>query len=193
MTCEPAENRGVTALTTLPSADASADAVRERRRLAQLMDRLLGAVAILALRTQTTMWSVVGAHLWPLRDALADQQQQLDARVDGIAARMRELGAFPGGAFDGWQELSTVTDLVDEVAGSSAVRHALHELVSDHEHAAGAARAARDAVAAAGDAPTAELLAAIEHDLERMRWTLRSMAATLFNTSRSVVDLERVA
>lgn len=195
MTSEPLDTHGRTVSVAPPcAADASSMPERDRRRLGQLMDRLLGSVAILALRTQTTMWSVVGPELWPLRDVLADQQQQLDGRVDAIAARMRDLGAFPGGTFDGWQELAAVADQADGAAsGSGALRSALHELVHDHDHAERTARAARDVVAASGDQRTAELLDAIEHDLSRMRWTLRSMAATLFATSRSMVDVEQVA
>jgi DNA-binding ferritin-like protein len=161
--------------------------------VARLLDRVLGSIASLTLRTQTTLWSVVDADLWPLRDVLADQQAQLDRRVDLVAGHMRSLGAFPGGAFDGWQELVAIGDAIaDERPGGAAARRAVHELVEEHDRTAALVRAACEAVRDA-QPDTAELLTAMEHDLSRMRWTLRSMAAALFAAARGSAQLDRVA
>lgn len=161
--------------------------------VARLLDRVLGSVAGLTLRTQATLWSVVDADLGPLRDLLADQQAQVDRSVDLVAGHMRSLGAFPGGAFDVWQELVAIGDAItDGHLNGAAARVVVDELIEEHDRAAVLIRAAGDAVSD-GHPRAAELLTATEHDLSRMRWALCTMAAALVVASCESAPLDRVA
>lgn len=161
----------------------AAFAVADARRVALLLDRVLSALALLALRTRTSRWSIVAPELWALRDALDDHHARLDVDVDALAERMCALGAFPGGASDGWHELAASGDLA--LDGSSTAEDAIEDLISDADHAAKlVACAASSAPEDAAD--LAVLLGRIEQDVLCMRWSLRSLADALLAPAEGV-------
>ena len=131
---------------------------------------------------------MVEPELWALRDALDDRHAHLDADVDAIADRMRAVGVFPGGAVDSWQELAASGDASTDAASMVDV---LDELIAEDDRALRLLRAAQDRIGAEDD-ETVFLLARVEHDLRRLRWSLRTLCDALFTAPHELV-LEQVA
>lgn len=171
-----------------PGAGPSVAGGREPHRIGQLLDRVLSRLALLALRTRLAHWSVVEPELWALRDALDDRHAHLDADVDAIADRMRALGVFPGGAVDSWQELAASADASTDGASMLDV---LDELVGEDDRTLRLLRAAQERIGGDDD-ESLFLLARVEHDLRRLRWSLRTLCDALFTAPHELV-LEQVA
>lgn len=177
-----------TSLAPTSLAPTGAPPIADVRRIGHVLDRALSRMALLALRTRLARWSVVEPELWGLRDVLDDRHAQLDADVDAIADRMRQLGVFPGGAVDSWQELVASAD---GAAYDASTVDLLEELVAEDDRTLRALRAAQARIPA-DDAITSALLARLEHDLATMRWSLRTLCDAMFSTPHAIV-LEQVA
>lgn len=168
---------------SVPAAGPSVVGARDGRRIGQLLDRVLSRLALLALRTRVAHWSVVEPELWALRDALDDRHAHLDADVDAIADRMRVLGVFPGGAVDSWQELAASADVSTDGASIADV---LDELVGEDDRTLRVLRSAQERIGSDDD-ETLFLLARVEHDLRRLRWSLRTLSDALFTSPHELM------
>jgi DNA-binding ferritin-like protein len=171
--------------TTAAPGGAAVVAPSDATRLGAVLDRVLSALALLALRARTARWSVVEPELWALRDVLDDHEVRLEHHVDELAERMRRLGAFPGGASDAWGDL--VAASATSLDTGSAAEEVVDEVIADEDQALVVLGDAIERARADGGA-TGSMLEAIERDVLAMRWSLRSLADALFAPAELVLE-----
>lgn len=130
---------------------------------------------ILATKTKRASWIVEGPDFYSAQKFFQEQYIQLEANVNQIALRIRELGHYPPATLKNFLDL---THLTEDDRGRNDSSSYIKSLLADHEsiilrlreHLLGAEKIA-------GDAGTEDILVKLIAVHENMVWMLRSHLA----------------
>jgi starvation-inducible DNA-binding protein len=142
-----------------------------RGEIAQALGRLLADTYTLYLKTHNFHWNVVGPHFAQLHTLFEQQYTELSAAVDGVAERIRALGAKAPGSYKEFSQLSKVAD----EPGSPGWQDMIRQLMQDNVTAA---RTAQDVVRTAeehDDVSTADIATQRVTVHEKAAWMLESL------------------
>ena len=143
----------------------------QRLEIAAGLSKLLADSYTLYLKTHKYHWNVTGPMFQTLHLMFETQYTELALAVDLIAERIRALGAPAPGSYREFAALSSIPE--DEDAPNAT--EMIHRLVEGQEAVARTARSLFDAVDAARDEPTADLLTQRLQVHEKTAWMLRSL------------------
>jgi starvation-inducible DNA-binding protein len=141
--------------------------------VAQALARVLADTHVLAVQTQNFHWNVGGARFHDLHIFFEKLYGELAGAIDGIAERMRAIGAYAPGSLRDYARLTAVEE-ADRALPADAM---LRAQVAGHEAAAGGCRRALGAAQAAGDEVTADLMIERLAAHDKALWMLRSLLA----------------
>ena len=145
----------------------------QRREIAAGLSRLLADSYTLYLKTHNFHWNVTGPMFSTLHVLFEQHYTELALAVDEIAERIRALGFPAPGSYAQFSELSCIA----EETGVPSATEMVRQLVSGQEAVARTARSIFDAVDAARDEPSADLLTQRMQVHEKNAWTLRMILA----------------
>lgn len=82
--------------------------IPESSRVASIdaLSACLADTYTLYLETQMFHWNVTGMVFKPLHELFEEQYRELSGAVDGVAERIRTLGAFAPGSFKEFERLA---------------------------------------------------------------------------------------
>jgi starvation-inducible DNA-binding protein len=146
----------------------------DRAQIVDGLARLLADTYTLYLKTHQYHWNVTGPMFATLHLMFETQYIELAEAVDGIAERIRSLGALAPGSYRAFASLSSIDD--DEEGQPDAMAM-IARLVEGQEAVARTARSVFPAVEAAHDEATADLLTQRLQVHEKTAWMLRSLLA----------------
>jgi starvation-inducible DNA-binding protein len=143
-----------------------------RKSIVTTLSTLLADEVVLSIRTRNYHWNVEGLHFNDLHKVFGAQYEEIDAIVDEVAERIRQLGH------------KTPATLGEFLKHTSLKENPLHpgakEMVSfllfDHESIVRELRTSIDAVAKLNDQGTADFLTGLLEQHEKMAWMLRATA-----------------
>lgn len=143
----------------------------DRNSIAEGLSRLLADSYTLYLKTHNYHWNVTGPMFNTLHLMFEQQYTELATAVDEIAERIRALGVAAPGSYKAYAALTSIS----EDDGIPAAQEMIRNLVAGQETVVRTARSIFDAVDAAHDEPTADLLTQRMQIHEKNAWMLRSM------------------
>jgi starvation-inducible DNA-binding protein len=139
-----------------------------RAEVRRLLTAVLADYQLLAIRTRTYGWNVVGPQFPFLQPFFLEQYRELDGLSDGVAERLRALG----GVVPPLSELLRQARLAERPTGQPAARDMVAELLADHEALLG--WLGQDQPACGPDRVTDDLLAGLAAVHERLARRLRA-------------------
>lgn len=143
-----------------------------RARVVTVLEALLADEHVLYLKLRNAHWNVTGPHFKPLHDLFEAQYNELEALIDAVAERIRQLGSPAIGTYAGYLQRTRLQELAGFDGGAEEY---LRNLLKDHETLV---RQLRTDVALVdnelGDAGTADLLTGWMQAHEKMAWFLRA-------------------
>lgn len=142
-----------------------------RKAVTTTLNRVLANEAVLQTKTRKAHWDIVGPQFYSLHKLWDDQYERLNARIDELAERIRQLGGFPVATMAGWLEHAT---LVESPGNVMSPTEAVAKLLTDHELVIRTLRTFIDKSDEASDVGTADLLTRLIQDHEQMAWMLRA-------------------
>jgi starvation-inducible DNA-binding protein len=145
----------------------------DRVTIAEGLARLLADSYTLYLKTHNYHWNVTGPMFNTLHLMFEQQYTELATAVDEIAERIRALGVPAPGSYSAYSALTTISEDDSVPAAEDMIRN----LVEGQEAVVRTARSIFQAVDAAHDEPTADLLTQRMQTHEKNAWMLRSMLA----------------
>lgn len=156
-------------LTIQPSIGLDAHA---RQSVVVMLNTTLADESILIAKTRSAFWHLKGADRISLQPILEEQTQQLNGLAYEIAERVRILGGFVVGSFEGVLHQTRLAEQPERVPD-------LMRLLADHEAFIRFLREdARKSFEAFEDHGTFALLTHVLRTQEKMAWMLRSCLQT---------------
>ncbi|MBK8069066.1 MAG: DNA starvation/stationary phase protection protein [Rhodanobacteraceae bacterium] len=146
-------------------------AAGDRKKIAQGLSALLADSYTLYLMTHNFHWNVTGPQFNSLHNMFMAQYTEQWNALDQIAERIRALGHPAPGTYKEFVKLASIKEVEGVPKANDMVRH----LIAGHETTARTARSLFDAVNAANDQPTADLLTQRLEVHEKTAWMLRSL------------------
>ena len=146
-------------------------AAGDRKKIAQGLSALLADSYTLYLMTHNFHWNVTGPQFNSLHNMFMTQYTEQWNALDQIAERIRALGFPAPGTYKEFVALASIKEVEGVPKANDMVRH----LIAGHETTARTARSLFDAVNAANDQPTADLLTQRLEVHEKTAWMLRSL------------------
>ena len=146
------------------------------RNLSVVLNALLADMFALYLKTRNFQWHMSGPHFRDYQALLDEHATQLCAVTDGIAERVRKIGARTIRSIG---EVSRLQRLPDNEADYVAPPDMLAELCDDNQQLSAYLREAHDVCEEHGDVASASLIETWIDEAERRIWQL-------FELSRSV-------
>jgi starvation-inducible DNA-binding protein len=144
---------------------------KDRKSIAQGLNRLLADSYTLYLMTHNFHWNVKGPMFNTLHLMFEGQYNELALAVDTIAERIRALGYPAPGTYSEFVALSSIKEVKGQPKAEDMIRH----LVNGQESVVKTARSLFPVVEAASDEPTADLLTQRMQLHEKTAWMLRSL------------------
>ena len=144
---------------------------KDRKNIAQGLNRLLADSYTLYLMTHNFHWNVKGPMFNTLHLMFEGQYNELALAVDTIAERIRALGYPAPGTYSEFVNLSSIKEVKGQPKAEDMIRH----LVAGQEAVTRTARSLFPIVEAASDEPTADLLTQRMQLHEKTAWMLRSL------------------
>lgn len=144
---------------------------KDRKAIAQGLNRLLADSYTLYLMTHNFHWNVKGPMFNTLHLMFEAQYTELALAVDTIAERIRALGFPAPGTYSEFAALSSIK----EVKGQPKATDMINHLVKGQEAVIKTARSLFPIVEASSDEPTADLLTQRMQLHEKTAWMLRSL------------------
>ena len=135
--------------------------------------RVLADTYALALTTQNFHWNVTGPHFHDRHKLFEALYAELNGAVDGIAERMRALGAYAPGSLGAYARLTAIKEVDRPLAADDMLRR----LAEGHAAAAASCQATLQAAQKASDEVTADLMIQRLAAHEKALWMLRSTLA----------------
>lgn len=142
-----------------------------RHQIAKRLEVLLSDEHILYIKTRNYHWNVKGMYFQPLHELFGEQYVMIEAEIDEIAERIRQLGFFSPGSMEAFRELSRLKE-TDHLNGDAEAM--LQNLLIDHEMIIKVLRHDIEAAENGGDAGTADYLTALMEKHEKVAWMLRA-------------------
>ena len=164
MTDEPRSQRRNCVSSAI--SDLGASAIRD---IATHLNSLLADAFALHLKTKNFHWHVSGPHFRDYHDLLGEHAGQIFAMTDGLAERVRKVGA---------RTLRSIGDiarrqrLLDNDADNPTPREMLAELCEDNQQLASYMREAHAVCEEHGDIASTRLLENLIDEAERRVWQL---------------------
>ena len=134
------------------------------------LSTLLADSYTLYLKTHNYHWNVQGPMFMTLHTLFETQYRELATAVDGIAERVRTLGAFAPGSYSAFAKLSKVK----EETGHPKAEEMIANLVDDHKQVAKTAQKVVDLANDNGDDATADFATQRIESHQKAAWMLRS-------------------
>ncbi len=144
---------------------------KQRKAIAQGLNRLLADSYTLYLMTHNFHWNVKGPMFNTLHLMFEGQYNELALAVDLIAERIRALGYPAPGTYSEFMALSSIKEVKGVPSATTMIQH----LVNGQEAVIRTARSLFDVVEAAHDEPTADILTQRMQLHEKSAWMLRSL------------------
>ncbi len=144
---------------------------KDRKSIAQGLNRLLADSYTLYLMTHNFHWNVKGPMFNTLHLMFEGQYTELALAVDTIAERIRALGYPAPGTYSEFVALSSIKEVKGQPKAEEMIKH----LVSGQESVIKTARSLFAVVEHASDEPTADLLTQRMQLHEKTAWMLRSL------------------
>ena len=144
---------------------------KDRKNIAQGLNRLLADSYTLYLMTHNFHWNVKGPMFNTLHLMFEQQYNELALAVDTIAERIRALGYPAPGTYSEFAALSSIKEVKGQPKATDMIQH----LVAGQEAVVKTARSLFPVVEAASDEPTADLLTQRMQLHEKTAWMLRSL------------------
>jgi starvation-inducible DNA-binding protein len=144
---------------------------KARRSVAKLLNVLLADEYILYTQTRNYHWNVVGPRFHDLHKFFEAQYEELDDVIDGVAERVRALGASSAGSLGEFLELARIKE------SSGLPRDAqgmVGSLLATHEALIRSMRTDLETADKLGDAGTNDFLTGLMERHEKMAWMLRA-------------------
>lgn len=145
---------------------------KDRAKVADQLSKLLADTYTLYLTTHNFHWNVTGPMFNALHTMFMDQYTELWNAVDPIAERIRALGYFAPGSYQGFGSRSSLPDAPD---APPKAQDMIALLVKGHEAVAKTAREVFSVADKANDQPTADLMTQRLDVHEKTAWMLRSL------------------
>lgn len=144
-----------------------------RKKMAAVLNTLLGHEAVLYVKTLNYHWNVTGPFFGPLHALFKDQYEMLEKSIDEVAERTRALDAHAAGSMQEFLKLSTT---IKEMPGAQlADVEMIKDLLDGHEAVIRFIRTAQaDAAEKFGDAGTNNMLLNLMEKHEKIAWMLRA-------------------
>jgi starvation-inducible DNA-binding protein len=146
-------------------------AEKDRKNIAEGLERMLADTYTLYLKTHNFHWNVTGPMFQTLHLMFQTQYNEIWLAVDVIAERIRALG-FP--APGSYKEFAALTEIRDS-NGVPNAGEMIRQLVDGQETVVRTARSILPIAEAAGDQPTADVLTQRMTVHEQNAWRLRSL------------------
>lgn len=143
---------------------------KDRRLVADALNRVLADTVILSIKTLNYHWNVVGRLFIPLHSLFQDQYSALIEAADDIAERIRALGFPAAGSFAEYTKLTVLTEESEQPEAMEMVR----KLLLDHEHLIRRHIDVQKAAESVGDDGTVDLMVERIRKLSKAAWILRS-------------------
>jgi len=144
---------------------------KDRKDIAQGLNRLLADTYTLYLMTHNFHWNVKGPMFNTLHLMFEGQYNELALAVDLIAERIRALGFPAPGTYSEFAQLSSIKEVKGQPKAEEMIKH----LVAGQEAVVKTARSIFPVVEKASDEPTADLLTQRMQLHEKTAWMLRSL------------------
>lgn len=146
-------------------------AKKDRREIAESLQKVLADHYMLMLKTHNYHWNVRGREFYTIHNLTEEQYTNLFEAVDVIAERIRGLGYLSAGTFADFNDLSTIEE------GNNTLGHEemLADLIQSHEEVQRTLRPVLSLAADKGDEATADLMTERLRFHEKATWMLRSL------------------
>ena len=144
---------------------------KDRAAISKGLSHLLADTYTLYLTTHNFHWNVTGPMFNTLHAMFMTQYTEQWNALDQIAERIRALGFPAPGTYKEFVALASIQEVDGVPKANDMVRH----LINAQETTARTARSLFDAVNAANDQPTADLLTQRLEVHEKTAWMLRSL------------------
>jgi len=165
--------KAITAKSKATKAERISIGITEEnlKNVSKLLQTCLADLHVLYLKTRNFHWNVEGENFGPLHELFEKQYKQLESIIDEVAERIRNLGFFAVGSLQGFAELATIDEHMEE---RTDAKEMLRILASDHESHI---RFLRDAIEKIDeeyeDVGTADFLTDNLRAHEKIAWMLR--------------------
>lgn len=144
----------------------------KRPAVAELLNSLLADEFVLYAKTRNYHWNVRGIHFREFHKLFEDQYEKLDQILDDVAERVRTLGGLARGTLAEFLDASRLREKPGKYPDSRAM---LGDLLRDHQEVSDFLRdAAVRCEDEFGDIGTANFLADLLQDHEKMAWMLEA-------------------
>lgn len=141
------------------------------KHISKILQTALADLHVLYLKTRNFHWNVEGANFGPLHELFEKQYKELEAIIDEVAERIRNLGFFAVGSLEAFKKIATLTEHNKENTKDTEM---LRILAQDHETYIRFLREAIDKVDKEyEDIGTADFLTDNIRAHEKMAWMLR--------------------
>ena len=158
-------------IKTNPSSINIGISEKDRKKIADGLERMLADTYTLYLKTHNFHWNVTGPMFQTLHLMFEAQYLELALAVDLIAERIRALGAPAPATYHEFATLSSIAEDKDRPDATEMIRR----LVAGQEAAVRTAREVFAVADAASDEPTSDLLTQRMQVHEKAAWMLRSL------------------
>jgi starvation-inducible DNA-binding protein len=144
----------------------------ERQAVADLLNHRLADIVMLYFKTRNYHWNVTGMNFAELHEFFEEQYDQLEAAMDEIAERVRQVGGVAIGTLSEVQQRAA---LKEEPGVVPTAHEMVRNLLVDHEAVIRQLRADVDATAEQyNDMGTSDFLTELMESHEKMAWMLRA-------------------
>ena len=142
-----------------------------------VLTQVLSDEHLLYIKLRNCHWNVEGPHFRELHALFEEQYEMIAARIDGVAERMRALGAKAVGTMT---EYLHRTALVERPGEFPTAKHMLRDLLEDHGTVIRFIRTSLACSQNSLDVGSIDLLTILLKDHEKMAWIVRATLSQKF-------------
>ncbi|MFH1805009.1 MAG: DNA starvation/stationary phase protection protein [Pseudomonadota bacterium] len=144
---------------------------KDRKKLAQMLTKIVGSSHVLYAKIRGVHWNVVGPAFYSLHKMTEEQYEDLNTAIDDMAERIRAIGFSAPTGLATMMEDSIITDQTSLINANDMVQ----ELVEDHEKMASLLRDGVGTADEVDDVKTADMLTERVGVHEEAAWMLRAI------------------
>jgi starvation-inducible DNA-binding protein len=146
-----------------------------RRRVADILNRLLADEYVLYTKTRNYHWNVVGPRFNDLHKFFETLYEALNGVIDDVAERIRALGEPAVATLSEFVKLARLKEQPGEYPDADAM---LSALLADYEAVIRQLRGDIDACTQHQDVGTSDFLTGLMEQHEKTAWMLRSFGSS---------------
>lgn len=140
-------------------------------QIGDILNARLSDTVVLYIKTRKYHWNVTGIDFAQLHEFFEEQYTQLEASMDEIAERVRQIGCVAHGTLS---EFSRTATLEEQPGVNPAANQMIRDLLADHEAVIRQLRQDVDTTAELHDQGTSDFLTGLMEAHEKMAWMLRA-------------------